>query len=197
MSDEPRPRKSTGEQGVAPQSATRSESDFVWSLQPSICLEAAPPVADVWTLTFSKEMKTTSKISSKLLASLIAVSGLLLVALLITLFLARQSSSTHYNLSYLLWKSGLKGYEPSVALPGMIHDHTFRQNMVGISLADFEARFPSTFYEVKTPPPIAKPGQRYFINDYHQAQRDDGGFGFVWYAVFEGGRLVEIDISKG
>ena len=136
-------------------------------------------------------------VSRRILASLIVASGLLLVALLIILFLARQSSSTHYNLSYLLWKAGLKGYESSVALPGMIHDHTFRQKLVGISLADFEAQFPSTFYEVKTPPPIAKPGQRYFINDYHQAQRKDGGFGFVWYAVFEEGRLVELDISKG
>ena len=142
-------------------------------------------------------MKTTSWVSRRILASLIIAIGFLLVTLIIILFLARQSSSTHYNLSYLLWKGGLKGYESSVALPGMIHDHAFRQKMVGISLADFEARFPSTFYEVKTPPPIAKPGQRYFINDYHQAQREDGGFGFVWYAVFEDGRLVELDISKG
>jgi hypothetical protein len=142
-------------------------------------------------------MKTTFSVSRRILASLIIASVFLLVTLIIILFLARQSSSTHYNLSYLLWKGGLKGYESSVALPGMIHDHAFRQKMVGISLTDFEARFPSTFYEVKTPPPIAKPGQRYFINDYHQAQREDGGFGFVWYAVFEDGRLVELDISKG
>jgi hypothetical protein len=142
-------------------------------------------------------MKTTFRVSRRILASLIIASGFLLVTLIIIIFLARQSSSTHYNLSYLLWKGGLKGYESSVALPGMIHDHAFRQKMVGISLADFEARFPSTFYEVKTPPPIAKPGQRYFINDYHQAQREDGGFGFVWYAVIEDGRLVELDISKG
>jgi len=142
-------------------------------------------------------MKTTSKCSRRAIALLIFASGLLLASLVAILFLARQSSSTHYNLSYLLWKGGLKGYEPSVALPGMIHDHGYRQKMIGSSLSEFEARFPSTFYEVKTPPPIAKPGQRYFINDYHQAQREDGGFGFVWYAVFEEGRLVELDISKG
>ena len=142
-------------------------------------------------------MKTTFRFYRRILASLILASGLLLVTLIIILFLARQSSSTHYNLSYLLWKGGLKGYEPSVALPGMFHDHSYRKKMIGSSLTDFEARFPSTFYEVKTPPPIAKPNQRYFINDYHQAQREEGGFGFVWYAVFEDGRLVELDISKG
>jgi len=142
-------------------------------------------------------MKTNSKCSRSAFALLVFTSGFLLVSLVFILFLARQSSSTHYNLSYLLWKGGLKGYEPSVALPGMIHDHSYRQKMLGSSLSDFEARFPSTFYEVKTPPPIAKPGQRYFINDYHQAQREDGGFGFVWYAVFEEGRLVQLDIFKG
>ncbi|MES2995649.1 MAG: hypothetical protein V4733_02450 [Verrucomicrobiota bacterium] len=125
------------------------------------------------------------------------MSGMLLVSLIAVLFLARQSSSTHYNLSYLLWKGGLKGYDSSVALPGMIHDHNYRQALIGMSLSDFEARFPSTFYEVKTPPPIAKPGQRYFIDDYHQAQRQEGGFAFVWYAVFEENRFIELDIFKG
>lgn len=45
------------EQGVAPQSATRSESDFSGSLQPSTRVGAAPPVADVWTSTFDQDMK--------------------------------------------------------------------------------------------------------------------------------------------
>jgi hypothetical protein len=144
-----------------------------------------------------QEMKTPSKCSCKALVFLMLTSGFLMVTVLFILFLARQSSSTHYNLSYLLWKGGLKEFEQSIALPGMIHDHRYRQKLIGISLSGFEARFPSTFHEFRTPPPIAKPGQRYFIDDYHQAQREDGGFGSVWYAVFEEGRLVEFGFSKG
>jgi len=142
-------------------------------------------------------MKAASRYLRLSFALLILVSGLLFVSLIVILFLARQSSSTHYNLTYLLWKGGLKEYEASVALPGMRHDHGYRQTMMGMSQSDFEARFPSTFFEVKTQPPIARPGQRYFINDYQQAQREEGGFGFVWYAVFENGHLVELDLSKG
>ena len=142
-------------------------------------------------------MKTISKAARRLIIALSLLSLFLLGSLVVVIDLARQDARTHYNLSYLLWKSGLKPYEPSVALLGMIHDQEFRQELNGISRSEFEKRFPSTFYEVKTLPSIAKPGQRYFIDDYQQAQREDGGFGDVWLAVFENDRLVELDIHKG
>jgi hypothetical protein len=142
-------------------------------------------------------MKAISKTSRRLIIALSLLSLFLFGALVVVIDLARQDAGTHYNLSYLLWKSGFKPYEPSVALQGMTHDHEFRQKLNGISPLEFERRFPSTFYEVKTLPPDAKPGQRYFINDYHQAQKEEGGFGFVWLAVFENDRLLELGIYKG
>jgi hypothetical protein len=142
-------------------------------------------------------MNTISKKPRRLIIALSLLSLFLLGALVVVIGLARQDAGTHYNLGYLLWKSGLKPYEASVALPGMTHDQEFRQELHGISPSEFEKRFPSTFYEVKTLPPMAKPGHRYFIDDYQQAQREEGGFGFVWLAVFENDRLIGLDIFKG
>ena len=142
-------------------------------------------------------MNTLPKWPRRLIVALSLLSLFLFGALAVVIELARQDARTHYNLSYLLWKSGLKPYEPSVALLGMIHDDEFRQDLKGISRSEFEGRFPSTFYEVKTLPPTAKQGQRHFIDDYEQAQREDGGFGFVWLAVFENDRLIELEIFKG
>ena len=138
-----------------------------------------------------------SKKPGRLILALSLLPLCLLGALIVVLELARQDARTHYNLSYLRWKSGLKSYEPSVALLGMTHDHEFRQGLNGISPSELENRFPSTFYEVKTLPPVAQPGQRYFINDYQQAQRAEVGFNSVWLAIFDKDRLIEFDIYKG
>jgi len=119
-----------------------------------------------------------------------------IVAILIGVFLAKQSLRTHYNLYYLMWKSGMRLYERDVALEGMIHDDRFRKSLAGISVSEFNFRFPSTFFELKRLPPTAKSNQRYFIDDYAQAQREDGRFVFVWLAIFEDGKLVELEIYK-
>ena len=141
-------------------------------------------------------MKIFSITPRKLIIALSLLSLFLLKALVVVIYLARQDAGTHYNLNYLLWKNGLKRYEQSVALQGMTHDQEFRKNLNGISPTEFEKLFPSTFYEVKTLPPSALPGQRYFISDYDQAQRAGGGFGFVWLAVFENDRLIDLNIFK-
>ena len=112
-------------------------------------------------------------------------------------FLAKQSMATHYNLYYLMWKAGLRPYDSFVARAGMIHDREFRDSLSGLSVEEFEKIFPSTFYEVETLPPIAKPDQKFFIDDYHQSKREAGGFGMVWLAIFEDGRLIELEFSKG
>ncbi len=142
-------------------------------------------------------MKTVSKTPRRLTAALSLLSLFLFGALAVVIQLAREDAGTHYNLSYLLWKGGLKPYEPSVVLLGMTHDHEFRQELKGTSPSEFEKRFPATFYEVKTLPSSAKPGQRYFIDDYRQARREAGGFGGVWVAVFENDRLRELEFDKG
>ena len=113
------------------------------------------------------------------------------------MFLAKQSLSTHYNLYYLMWKKGFRHYEAPVALSGMLHDKEFRLSLNGITVSEFESRFPSTFYEVRKLPPIAKEGQRFFIDSYERSIREDGSFGMVWLAVFENGRLIELYFSKG
>jgi hypothetical protein len=142
-------------------------------------------------------MKTISKKPRKLITALSLLSLFFCGALVVVIGLARQDARTHYNLSYLLWKCGLKPYEQSVALHGMTHDHGFRQELNGITPSEFEKRFLSTFYEVKTLPPTAKLGQRYSINDYQQAQTQESGFSLVWLAVFENNRLLELVIHKG
>lgn len=142
-------------------------------------------------------MNNNSKTARRLIIALSLLSLFLFGSLVVVIDLARQDSRTHYNLSYLLWKSGLKPYEESVVLLGMTHDEKFRQKLHGISPTEFERIFPSTFYEVKTLPPAAKAGHRYFIDDYQQAQRAEGGFGFVWLAVFDNDRLIELDVYKG
>jgi hypothetical protein len=117
--------------------------------------------------------------------------------LLAGFLLAKESLSTHYNLYYLMWKAGLRSYDSSIALSGMFHDHEFRTSLLGASISEFNARFPSTFYEVKKLPPVAKEGQRFFIDSYEESIREDGSFGMVWLAVFENGKLVELEFSKG
>ncbi len=134
--------------------------------------------------------------SSWVIAGLSVVSISLFAAGVVILALARQDSATHYNLGYLLWKSGLKNYEAGITLPGMTHDHQFRNSLVGITPEDLEKRFPATFYEVQNLPPIANPGERYFINDYQQSRSADGSYSFVWLAIFDHDRLTTIDISK-
>ena len=141
----------------------------------------------------SRAAKRWKRTSIMLAIALVGVIG----SIVCIGFLAKQSLATQYNLYYLMWKGGLRPYDPSVARSGMIHDHSFRDSLNGISIVEFEKVFPSTFYEVETLPPIAKPNQRFFIDDYHQSKRDAGGFGMVWLAIFEGGRLIELEFSKG
>ena len=84
----PREPNEEAEQGVAPQSATRSEFNSSGSLQPKPRVEAALPVADVWTSTFAKEvlrstflgchidnMKTTALIIALVCSSFIALAS--------------------------------------------------------------------------------------------------------------------------
>jgi len=126
------------------------------------------------------------------IALLVAVGAISCVG-----FLAKQSLSTQYNLYYLMWKAGMRPYDSVVARAGMFHDHEFTSSLKGMSMEEFEKLFPSTFYEVETLPPIARPGQRFFIDDYHQSRKEAGGFGMVWLAIFESGKLVELEFSKG
>ena len=127
-------------------------------------------------------------------------STLLVVALMlglgVVLFLSVQPLGTQYNLYYLLWKAGVRKYESQVALAGIFHDHDFRQSFTGLSRSDFERRFPSTFYQVRRQPPIAKAGEVYFISDYRQATDESAAFGMCWMAVFRDDRLVEFDFAK-
>ena len=112
-------------------------------------------------------------------------------------FLASQPLGSQGNLYYLMWRAGLRPYDSIVARAGMYHDHGFRDSLAGISIEQFERIFPNTFYEVQVLPPSAKPRQRYFIDDYQQSRSPNGHFGPVWLAVFEDGRLLALDYSKG
>ena len=116
--------------------------------------------------------------------------------LALTIFLSVQSLGTQYNLYYLLWKAGLRSYEPQVALSGIFHDHRYRDHFLGMSQAEFESHFPSTFHHVVCQPPIAREGDLYFVSDLRQARDETGVFGMCWMAVFRDGRLFEFTFAK-
>ena len=136
--------------------------------------------------------KKPGLLTGMLFSMLIGAIGVILIGV----FLAKQSLNTHFNLYYLMWKSGMRLYEREVALQGMIHDDRFRKSLAGISSSELESRFPSTFFEMRHLPPTAKGNQRYFIDDYAQAQRADGSINFVWHVMFEDDKLVELEICK-
>lgn len=112
-------------------------------------------------------------------------------------FLAVQTLDTQYNLYYLLWKAGVRPYERTVAWRGLMHDFKHRQQLIGMTVEQFERTFPGTFHKVVKAPPIAKPNQEYYIDDFQQAQNKEGGFTLCWCAVFEDGRLIECEVAKG
>ncbi len=115
--------------------------------------------------------------------------------LALTAFLAAQNLNTHYNLYYVLWKAGIRRYEPAVALGGLLHDLTYRQRFIGMSTKQFMRVFPGTFYQVRKRPPILKPSQELYITNYAQAESGDIGAG--WEVTFEDGRVIEFDFGKG
>ena len=114
-----------------------------------------------------------------------------------TLYLARLSLSDHRNLYYTLWKAGLREYDWTVAKGGMLHDHEFRESLRGLTIKEFEKRFPITFYEMQTPPPNAKEDRSYFVDNYFASQAGGHQYGFVWVVVFEKGKLLEFGNDKG
>ncbi len=109
--------------------------------------------------------------------------------------LASYDLSTHYNLYYLDWKAGKRPYEQVVALGGLIHDHEYRKSLQGITIAEFHSIFPNTFYEVKASEETPSTRKKIFMDNYTAAMRGDSSYG--WRAVFEDGRLVELEFSKG
>ena len=125
------------------------------------------------------------------------LSATLMAILVVGFTCARYDLMTHYNLYYLMWKSGYRRYEAPVALSGMFHDISYRDSLIGMSVEEFLKRFPATFYEVKVPPPIAAPNQRWFVDDYAQSIRPTGPGGMCWEAVFENNRLIHISFHKG
>ena len=116
--------------------------------------------------------------------------------LLVTAFLATQALGPHYNLSYLLWKSGLGSYERRVAFAGLLRDPAYRRHFIGMPIEQFQKSFPNTFYKARTQRPNAKPNQEFYIDDYQLAQREEWFYGMGWEAVFEDGRLVEFKFFK-
>lgn len=110
--------------------------------------------------------------------------------------LKRQASydlSTHYNLYYSDWKEGKRAYEPVVALKGMYHDLEFRDSLKGMTVAEFERKFPNTFFEIQGGEPDAH--RRSFIDSYEDAKKGNASYG--WIAVFENDRLIELEFTKG
>ena len=128
-------------------------------------------------------------------ASLVAV--LLLVVIVCGFHMARLTLSDHHNLYYTLWKAGLRDYDWTVASGGLLHDQEFRESLKGLTIEEFEARFPNTFYEMQTPPPNAIEGRSYYTDNYFSSRSDGHQYGFGWVVVFEDGRLLEFGYEKG
>ena len=123
------------------------------------------------------------------------------VALVISIFrnidLQQKASynlMTHYNLYYLNWKAGKRPYEAEVALSGMHHDREFRNSLKGITVDEFNRRFPSSFYEIRYPNDESPREKRIFINSYEQAMKGEASYG--WRVEFQNDRLTEFEMYK-
>jgi len=114
------------------------------------------------------------------------------------LYMARQPSNDHKNLYYVMWKLGLRDYASNIALPGMVHDQSFRESLRGISVDEFQELFPATFYEMEWSPRPDTPQKRtYWVDDYQAATSSGHLYGIHWVAIFEGGKLVALEFDKG
>jgi hypothetical protein len=130
----------------------------------------------------------------------IAALALCLILIGIIAFIldaARLSLSDHHNLYYTLWKHGLRDYDWTVTDGRMLHDHEFRESLHGLTLEEFENRFPNTFHKMQTPPPDAQAGRSYYTDNYFASQPNGHQHGFGWVVVFENGRLLEFGYEKG
>jgi hypothetical protein len=108
----------------------------------------------------------------------ITTTASLLFVLMGVTWLAVQPLDAQYNLYYLLWKS-------------------CQQRFLGVTVNQFQQKFPNTFYKVRKLPPSAKPNQEYYIDNFQQAESEECTYGFCWLAIFEDGRLIEFGITKG
>ena len=113
-------------------------------------------------------------------------------------YLKLRVRAHHRNLYYTLWKMGLRDYDQTIALAGIIHDREFRESLGGLTVEEFEKVFPDTFYEMQSRPPSAIESRSYFIDNYSASRSDGQQYPFVgWVAIFENGRLVELRFEKG
>lgn len=113
-------------------------------------------------------------------------------------YCATLSLSDHRNLYFTLWKMGLRDYDQTVAKAGMFDDREFRDSLKGLTVEEFEKVFPNTFYEMHSPPPSAIEGRSYLVDNYSASRSIDQKYPFVgWVAIFENGRLVELEWEKG
>lgn len=111
--------------------------------------------------------------------------------------LSRLEAQDHRNLRYLMWKAGLREYDPDIALSGMLHDHTFLENLQGTPISEFHALFPSTFRVLSTPPGFGK--ESTFLTDAPPGA--DLSYAHLpaqsWIAHFRHGKLDSFDHHKG
>lgn len=107
---------------------------------------------------------------------------------------ASYNLGTHYNLYYLNWKAGKRPYEAQVALSGMYHDRQIRNSLKGITVEEFNRRFPSTFYEIRYPNDELPQHKRIFTHSYEHAMKGEAAHG--WRVEFQNDRLTEFEMYK-
>ena len=121
---------------------------------------------------------------------------LLLVIVTCGFYTARLTLSDHRNLYYTLWKAGFRDYDWTVTKGGLLHDQEFREALRGLTVEEFEQRFPNTFYEMKSLPPNAVEGRTYYTDNYFSSRSGGHQYGFGWVVVFGNGRLLEFGYEK-
>jgi hypothetical protein len=127
----------------------------------------------------------------------ITTTASLLFVLMGVTWLAVQPLDAQYNLYYLLWKAGIRPYDRTVVFSSLFYDQSCQQRFLGVTVNQFQQKFPNTFYKVRKLPPSAKPNQEYYIDNFQQAESEECTYGFCWLAIFEDGRLIEFGITKG
>ncbi len=121
----------------------------------------------------------------------------LLFLLAVVNHLSRLEAGDHRNLRYLMWKAGLREYDRSISLPGMYHDHAFRNSLRGTTRSDFHDLFPSTFRITPTPSDFGK-DSLFLTNAPPEADLSYAQLpAQSWIAHFRNGKLDSLDYHKG
>lgn len=121
---------------------------------------------------------------------------ILLLLLCIISDLSMRDHHDHWNLRYVMWKAGLRDYNATEVLSGTTHDHTFHERLRGISVKEFEVKFPATFLKISPTPPGFRSDSEFYSSTTSYPGTTTNPLPEGWIAHFKNGRLVSFGYQK-